>query len=149
MRPERECASVGGQPAPPDGLLCNVTTHVCSPPAATGASCDQDSDCMAADYCGADRIVRCRLRRFYQGLRNVDLQERGLRHRALRRETRHMRQKDARLVLRRQAEGRPQRNTRFARPRKQIFDLVSSRVLDTRAPGGVEPPSPPGVNVEG
>jgi hypothetical protein len=38
-----------------DGLLCNLTTRVCSPPAATGASCEQDSDCVAADYCGADQ----------------------------------------------------------------------------------------------
>lgn len=40
-----------------DGLLCNVTTRVCSPPAASDASCAQDSDCVAADYCGVDQ--RC------------------------------------------------------------------------------------------
>jgi hypothetical protein len=52
--------SWSGDTAPPShayvcniasGLTCNQTTHQCSAQVGTGQACDQDQDCVAADYC--------------------------------------------------------------------------------------------------
>ncbi len=52
--------SWGGNTAPPthaylcdvtNGLVCNGTTHQCSAQLGTGQTCNQDTDCVPADYC--------------------------------------------------------------------------------------------------